>query len=176
MNDNLVAAKTAMMAFLGALFAFLGWRMILLIVWVLLMCVDYASGTLAARQNGTWKSQTAKQGVGHKIGMVFVVLAVGFADFVIMVICDSLPNDVLPFSWPMPVFPMITMWYILTELGSIIENAIEMGANVPAWLPKILNAAAHVVENAGEAVVEEAMKETFDAENTVAHYTDKLTE
>ena len=111
MNDNLVAAKAAMVAFFGGLFAFLGWRMVLLLVWVFLMCVDYLSGTLAARQNGTWKSQKAKDGVGHKIGMIFVVLVVGVADFVMLVICDSLPNDVLPFNWPMPIFttPMVSM-------------------------------------------------------------------
>lgn len=164
MNDNLVAAKTAMVAFFGALFAFLGWRMVLLLVWVFLMCVDYLSGTLAARQNGTWKSQTAKDGVGHKIGMIFVVLVVGMADFVIMVICDSLPNDVLPFSWPMPIFPMVTLWYILTEFGSIIENSIEMGANVPSWLPKLLNATVHAVENVGDAVVEQAVKGVSEAQ------------
>jgi toxin secretion/phage lysis holin len=166
MNDNLVAAKTAMMAFLGALFAFLGWRMVLLLVWVFLMCVDYLSGTLAARQNGSWKSKTAKEGVGHKIGTVFVVLAVAAADFVIMVICNSMPNDVLPFDWPVAIFPMVTIWYILTELGSIVENAIEMGANVPAWLPKLLNATANVVENVGKEVLDqdvlESLRETAD--------------
>lgn len=159
MNDNLVAAKAAMVAFFGALFAFLGWRMVLLLVWVFLMCVDYLSGTLAARQNGTWKSQKAKDGVGHKIGMIFVVLVVGVADFVMLVICDSLPNDVLPFNWPMPIFPMVTIWYILTEFGSIVENAIEMGANVPSWLPKLLNATAHVVDNVGENVLDDALQE-----------------
>lgn len=159
MNDNLVAAKAAMVAFFGALFAFLGWRMVLLLVWVFLMCVDYLSGTLAARQNGTWKSQKAKDGVGHKIGMIFVVLVVGVADFVMLVICDSLPNDVLPFNWPMPIFPMVTIWYILTEFGSIVENAIEMGANVPSWLPKLLNATAHVVDNVGETVLDDALQE-----------------
>ena len=159
MNDNLVAAKAAMVAFFGALFAFLGWRMVLLLVWVFLMCVDYLSGTLAARLNGTWKSQKAKDGVGHKIGMIFVVLVVGVADFVMLVICDSLPNDVLPFNWPMPIFPMVTIWYILTEFGSIVENAIEMGANVPSWLPKLLNATAHVVDNVGETVLDDALQE-----------------
>ena len=159
MNDNLVAAKAAMVAFFGALFAFLGWRMVLLLVWVFLMCVDYLSGTLAARQNGTWKSQKAKDGVGHKIGMIFVVLVVGVADFVMLVICDSLPNDVLPFNWPMPIFPMVTIWYILTEFGSIVENAIEMGANVPSRLPKLLNATAHVVDNVGETVLDDALQE-----------------
>ena len=169
MNDNLVAAKAALIAFLGAVCTFLGWRMILLLVLVLLMGVDYASGTLAARQNGTWKSGVSKQGVGHKVGTVFVILAVCVADFVIMVICDSLPNDVLQFSWPMPIFPMITLWYILTELGSIIENAIEMGVHVPEWLPKILNAAAHVVENAGEKVLEEAAKDVLISNDSTEH-------
>lgn len=174
MNDNLVAAKTAMMAFFGALFAFLGWRMVLLLVWAFLMGVDYLSGTLAARQNGTWKSQKAKDGIGHKIGMIFVVLVVGIADFVIMVICDSLPNDVLPFDWPMPIFPMVTIWYILTELGSIVENAIEMGANVPAWLPKLLNATAHVVENVGKEVLDQAVKGHGEAEETTARTEDAV--
>ena len=168
MNDNLVAAKAAIMAFLGAVFAFLGWRMVLLLVWVFLMAIDYLSGTLAARQNGTWKSQKAKEGIGHKIGMFLVVLVVGIADFVIMVICDSVPNDVMPFSWPMPIFPMIIIWYILTEFGSIVENAIEMGANVPAWLPRLLNATAHVVENAGGAVLEEVVKGDTEAGNGAA--------
>lgn len=156
MNDNLVAAKTAIVAFCGALCTFLGWRVLMLLVWVLLMGVDYLSGTLAARQNGTWKSEKARAGIGHKAGMLFVVMVSMIADFTIMVICDSLPNDVFSFSWPMAIFPMVTMWYILTEIGSIIENAIEMGANVPAWLPKILNATLHAVENVGDAVMDQA--------------------
>lgn len=155
MNDNMMAIKTAIMAFFGALFAFLGWRMVLLLVLGVLMGVDWLSGTMAARQNGTWKSRKSKEGVGHKIGTIFVVLAVAAADFVIMVICDSIPNETLPFSWPMPIFPMVTIWYILTEFGSIVENAIDMGAQVPAWLPKLLNAAAHVVENVGEKALDE---------------------
>ena len=160
MNDNLVAAKTAMATCFGALCTFLGWRMLMLLVWVLLMCLDYISGTLAARQNGTWKSEMSRAGIGHKAGMVFVVIVSILADFVIALACENLLHDVLDLSWPMAIFPMVTMWYILTEIGSIIENAIEMGANVPAWLPKLLNATIHAAENVGEAVVDEAVRET----------------
>ena len=85
-----------------------------------------------------------------------VVLVSMLTDFVILLALENLPVEAVRIHWPMVLFPMVTMWYILTELGSIIENAIELGANVPEWLPKILNAAAHVVENAGEKVLEEA--------------------
>lgn len=166
MNDNLVAAKAAITTFLGAVGTFLGCRMIMLIVWVGLMCLDYLSGTIAARQNGTWKSEKARDGIGHKAGMFFVVIVSMVADFIILLICDNIPHDVLSIDWPMAIFPMVTMWYIITEIGSIIENAIEMGANVPSWLPKLLNATLHTVETVGDVAAEEAAKEPLTDEAT----------
>lgn len=38
------------------------------------------------------------------------------------------------------ILPVVLVWYIFTELGSIAENAAEMGANVPEWLLKLLAA------------------------------------
>ena len=38
------------------------------------------------------------------------------------------------------VLPVILVWYIFTELGSIAENATDLGAPVPAWLTKLLAA------------------------------------
>ena len=53
----------------------------------------------------------------------------------------------------MVLFPIMTMWYIITEIGSIIENAIKMGAPIPAWLPKILDATLKTVDAVGEAAI-----------------------
>ena len=36
------------------------------------------------------------------------------------------------------VLPVVLVWYIFTELGSIAENAAAMGAPVPGCLVKIL--------------------------------------
>lgn len=33
---------------------------------------------------------------------------------------------------------LVSVWYIFTELGSIIENAAELGAPVPTWLTKAI--------------------------------------
>jgi phage-related holin len=82
--------------------------------------------------------------------MIIIVVVCIIADFVLLLACQNLPYDVINFRWPMVISPLVTMWYILTEIGSIIENAVEMGAKVPAWLPKILNATLHTIDAAGE--------------------------
>lgn len=147
MNENLVFTKAAITAFFTAVGTFLGWRMIMLLVWVCLMSLDYLSGSLAARSRGEWKSSAARSGIFHKAGMVLVVLVSMAADFVMVLISGNIPGELL-FSWPVVIFPMVTMWYILTEIGSIIENAISMGAKVPQWLPKLLNATTAAIDAA----------------------------
>lgn len=161
MNEHMIAAKAAVVAFLGSMTAFLGWRTIMVLAWIVLMALDYFSGTIAARQTGTWKSETARNGIWHKGGMVLIVLVCAITDVVMITVCQSLPNDVLAIDWPVVIFPMVTIWYILTEIGSIIENAIAMGAPVPAWLPKIIDAGKHVVDTAGEQVADREPEKTF---------------
>ena len=135
----------------------------MLLVWAVLMALDYLSGSLAARQNGTWKSETAREGIGHKFGMILIVVVCMIADFVLLLAIENLPHDLIRFQWPMVIFPLVTMWYILTEIGSIIENAMEMGAKVPAWLPKLLNATLKTVEVVGDNALD-AAAENFDTE------------
>lgn len=150
MTEKLVLTKAAITAFFTALAAFLGWRMILLLVWVGLMALDYLSGSLAARSRGQWRSEAARQGIFHKAGMVLVVMVSMIADFVILLACRNLPYEALNITWPVVLFPLVTMWYILTETGSIIENAMAMGARVPQWLPKLLNATTAAIDAAAD--------------------------
>ena len=148
MTEKLFMTKAAISAFFAAAAAFLGWRMILLITWVVLMVLDYLSGSLAARSRGEWKSAAARQGIFHKAGMILVVLVTMIADLVILMAFRNLPYEALQIHWPVVLFPMVTVWYILTETGSIIENAIAMGARVPQWLPKLLNASTDAIDHA----------------------------
>ena len=80
--------------------------------------------------------------------MIVVVVVSAIADFIMVVICAKIP---IGLDWPTVVLPLVLAWYIITELGSILENAVKMGANVPSWLVRMLKASAKVVESAGDA-------------------------
>jgi len=144
MNENMVTVKTAVTAFLTAMGAFLGWKGVMLIAWAVVMALDYLSGTMAACRAGEWSSAVARDGLWHKGGMILVVVVAAVADGAMAVLCDNLP---LEMAWPGVVLPLVLAWYILTELGSILENAVKMGAAVPPWLVKLLKAGLDAVDS-----------------------------
>ena len=152
MEDNLMSFKAAIAAFFTALGAFLGWQGIMALVWVIVMALDYLTGTMAACHDGEWSSTTAREGLWHKGGMIFVVIVSAIADCIMSIICANLP---LTMVWPCLILPLVLAWYIITELGSILENAVKMGAPAPEWLVKLLKASMNAVESAGDSITEE---------------------
>lgn len=148
MNETIVTAKAALVAFFTAIGVFLGWKGIMALAWVVLMCLDYISGTLAARKSGSWKSSVAREGLWHKGGMILVVLVALIADAIMAMALSHIP--IINIEWPELLLPLVLAWYIITELGSILENAIKFGANVPTWLVRIMDATLKVVDNIGD--------------------------
>ena len=147
MNENLVTVKTAIAAFITAMGAFLGWKGVMLLTWAAVMGLDYLSGTMAACKAGQWASGTAREGLWHKGAMILVVTVAAIADAVMVVMVEYVP---LGLQWPGVLLPLVLAWYILTELGSILENAVEMGANVPGWLVKLLKTGVNIVDKTVE--------------------------
>jgi len=148
MQETVVTAKAAITAFFAAVGAFLGWKGIMAVVWAVLMAMDWVTGTLAARKNGTWRSSVSRDGAWHKIGSVVVIVTALLADFIMGVMLAHIP--VLDIAWPNVLGPLVLAWYIVTELGSILENAVKLGAPVPVWVVKIFDATLKMVESAGE--------------------------
>lgn len=93
---------------------------------------------------GQWSSAKARGGIWHKAGMIVVVIVAAVADSVLALVVDSIPG--IPIEYTVLLLPMVLVWYILTELGSILENAAAMGAPVPEFLVNILAAAKEKVE------------------------------
>lgn len=147
MKENLVTVKTAIAAFLTAMGAFLGWKGVMLLAWVAVMGLDYLSGTMAACKGGNWSSASAREGLWHKGAMILVVTVAAIADAVMVVMVTYVP---IGLQWPGLLLPLVLAWYILTELGSILENAVEMGAKVPGWLVKLLKTGVNIVDEAVE--------------------------
>ena len=154
--DKINAWKAAVTALLGALTALWGWFGWLVVGWVGLMLLDYITGSAAAAKDGQWSSKEARAGIWHKAGMVVVVIVAAGADMLLALILANLPVIQPPIAYRGLVCPMVLVWYCITELGSIAENAVTMGAKVPAWLTKLLKAGQAAVDAAGDKVVEES--------------------
>lgn len=74
----------------------------------------------------------------------------GGADLLVSLVLNNLPVLALPVQYPGLVCPVVLVWYIITELGSMAENAAVMGAPVPKWLTKLLAVSKDAVNGAGE--------------------------
>ena len=152
MEAKMIEIKAAVAAFFALTGTFLGWKGVLLVIWVCAMVLDYISGTVAARRNGEWDSARAREGLFHKGGMIVVVLVAMLFDACLALVAINIPG--LHMTWPGIIFPVVLAWYILTELGSVLENSIKMGATYPAWLAKGLKISAEAVSKAGEKTVD----------------------
>ena len=132
-NSNIfLAVKAAIVGVFGAFGAAFGWLGWLVLAWVACMAVDWLSGSSAAMQAGQWSSARARGGIWHKAGMIVVVIVAALADAVLSMVVSKMPG--LPIDYTVLLLPMVLVWYILTELGSILENAA--GCNVPVIATK----------------------------------------
>ena len=154
MNNYLTEVKIGIAAFFSALSALLGWQGVMALVWVIAMAIDYITGTAAAIKSGQWSSAVARQGLWHKGGMIVVVIVAFIADCIMAIICEHIP---IGLEWTSIVLPLVLAWYIVTELGSILENAVKMGANVPSWLVKLLKIGLKAIDETGEKLESETI-------------------
>ena len=131
------AAITAVIAFLTTLWGGLGW---LVLVWIACILADYVSGSMAAKRENNWSSAIARDGLWHKAGEIFAVLAAALCDIALKVIIDS-TGITMPFHIEVDalITPVVLIWYILTEIGSILENSGRLGGPVPHWFKQKVN-------------------------------------
>lgn len=149
MENHLTEFKIALITLVGVLTGFWGWLGWLVVCWVFCMVLDYLTGTVAAGKAGKWTSEKAREGIFHKGGMIVVVLVSAAADLLVSLVLDNLPMLALPVEYGGLVCPVVLVWYIVTELGSITENAVDMGAPVPALLTRVLKASKDAVDQIG---------------------------
>lgn len=147
--NKLKAGVSAGIALLTALWGWAGW---LAVLWLAAMALDYASGTANAIMHGEWSSEKARKGLWHKLGEILAVLVGVLLDIAIGVVLPNIPGFPADFSYTVFLVPLICVWYIITEAGSIVENVGKMGGPVPAWLRKAIAWFGKKTDAAGEAI------------------------
>ncbi|MER2079889.1 MAG: phage holin family protein [Ruminococcus sp.] len=136
--------QTLFAAALGALAAYFHVLLIPLCVLTAVMLMDYISGMAAAWSTKTLNSRAGVAGIVRKVGYLALV-AVGMAvDYLItsallQVGVDLQIND---------CFGMIvTIWLIINELISILENLGRIGIPLPDFLVRIVQRLKNNVDN-----------------------------
>lgn len=136
------AAIAGVIAFLTALWGYTGWA---IFIWLGCIVLDYLAGSLAARKDQNWSSAIAREGLWHKLGEIFAVMVAALCDIALEVIVNTtgieLPIEVGPL-----ITPVVLLWYILTEIGSVIENCGKLGAPVPPWFKQSVDKAKQQID------------------------------
>ena len=149
------AAVTAIIAFITTL---IGWRGVAVLIWLCCILLDYIAGSLAAKKENNWSSQIAREGLWHKLGEIFAVLVAALCDIALGVVIEGTGIN-LGFDISIFITPIVLTWYILTELGSIIENCGRLGAPIPKWFKQYVDRAKDTIDKQKETTPEEPTEE-----------------
>lgn len=136
------AAVTAIVAFVTTL---IGWKGVAALIWLCCILLDYIAGSLAAKKENNWSSQIAREGLWHKLGEIFAVTVAALCDIALGVVISGTGIQ-LGFEINSFITPVVLTWYILTELGSIIENCGKLGAPVPKWFKQYVDKAKNTID------------------------------
>ncbi len=162
MAEKISEMKAAVSLLLGAISAALGWFGWLVMLYAACMAMDWITGSLAAKRNHEWKSSIARDGIWHKGGSIAIVLVALIADALIGRMVNFIPGLELPFSYGLMICPIVLVWYIVAEMGSILENGVKMGSAAPVFLRKMIELVQKLVDSVGDAII---TKERSDQEN-----------
>ncbi|PYG88509.1 toxin secretion/phage lysis holin [Ruminiclostridium sufflavum DSM 19573] len=156
--EKINAFKMTVTAVFAGISAALGWFGWLVVAFVACLAGDWISGSAAAAKKGEWSSKRGREGIWHKAGCIVVVLVAALLDIVIGTVINNITGIQLPFTYTVLLCPIVLVWYILTELGSVIENAGKMGAPIPAFLQKAIALFKGAVDTAGNKIIDNSDK------------------
>lgn len=144
MKENVLKlAVAAIGASIGVYFReLLGPVLVLLVVMVL----DYASGMADAWSKGDLSSKTGVLGIVKKLCYMIAVAVAVVVDWVIQVAGAKAGVDIGNFY---AFGLLVTIWFILNECISILENLSELGVPLPEFLVKVIEKLKKSTEDKG---------------------------
>ena len=116
-------------------------------VLIAVMLADYVSGMMSAWASRTLSSRIGLRGVLKKLGCILAVGVAITVDFVVQTAGARLGADLAGFY---AFGLLVTVWLILNECISILENLTELGVPVPAFLRAAVARLKQRAEAAGE--------------------------
>jgi toxin secretion/phage lysis holin len=117
-----------------------------LIMLTVVMLIDYITGMISAYSHKELSSRKGLAGIFKKLGY-FCLVAVGITtDYIV---CSALSSIGITSEVTMVFGLIITIWLIINELISILENLSKMEVPIPDFLTRLIQRLKSTVENKG---------------------------
>lgn len=119
-------------------------------VMVILLCcmvIDFISGCIANGSVEGLSSKAGVKGIIKKVGYLCVISVAMFFDYLIMY---SLNLMNIQYSIRMFFGLLVTVWFILNELLSILENVNKLGVPIPDFLTQYVKEVRGKINKKGE--------------------------
>lgn len=138
--------KLLLSAALAGLLAYTRVILIPLALLIVMMSVDYISGISAAYIRGELSSKVGLKGIVKKVGYIGVVIVAAVMDWVCYSGLKGVGVDI-EMSYYLGL--IVTIWLIINECISVLENLGEIGVPLPPFLMRAINKLKKHIEEKG---------------------------
>lgn len=128
----------------GAIVAYLNVLLVPFLVLIIVMIIDYITGMAQAYVSHTLNSRIGVVGIIKKISYITAVAVGIVADYLIS---SALMQVGIDIKINYCIGMIVTIWFIINELISVLENLAEIGIPLPNFLVSIVKRLKVVVEN-----------------------------
>ena len=146
MNEE-TALKLATAGVIASVGAYLHQLRLPLAILLIVMVCDYASGLARAWVKNELSSRIGIVGIVKKVSYLMIVAVSIAADWVIQIATSELG---LMFEGVYFCALLVSVWLILNECISILENVAEIGGPVPPFLVKLIAKLKQTTEDGAE--------------------------
>ena len=151
---------TAGAAALGAwVLARVGALLPVLLVLLGVMILDYITGMVKAGISGNLNSTRGWQGLLKKLMYAVTVAIAMVADYLLYIGGKEIGVDMHESAY---FGTLVSLWLIINECISILENLSEIGVPMPGFLGRILQRVQGKVDEAGNGMAESGKDESED--------------
>jgi len=136
--------KIAVVGIGGTITAYFNALLVPVVLLAAVMVMDYISGIISAWKDGCLNSRIGVVGIVKK---VCYLLAIGVAIVTDLVISQALAKIGVDFTSSYLFGIIVTIWFVVNELISILENVNKIGVPLPPFLIKVIKKLKDTVEN-----------------------------
>lgn len=151
------AIKTMICSVLATIASFFGSTGYVISILLMCMILDWITGMTAsavmAKNEGRkrkWSSKLGLKGIIKKAMYVVVIIIAILLDMLILKYSDIFGFN---FSWTTFFGLLVTLWFVINEIISILENVEKLGVPLPVWLLKLTKLLQTSLDDKAENVV-----------------------